>query len=116
MPLGNILFLRTYLWWSLCNLYLLAGQVRVTVDDSGVCCVCARSLERCLTPLFADPALWASFCFRLLLLTTFSRTTEMKRRSKRTERQRRKPEEEEEGGTGTRRTRTRRPKKREQES
>ena len=27
-----------HLWWSLCTLYLLACQVRVTVGDSGLCC------------------------------------------------------------------------------
>ena len=33
--------------WSLCTLYLLACQVRVTVGDSGLCCcVCVTSLER----------------------------------------------------------------------
>ena len=31
-------FLRMYLWWSLCALYLHACQVRVTVGDSGLCC------------------------------------------------------------------------------
>ena len=30
---------RMYLWWNLCTLYLLACQVRVTVDDSGLCCL-----------------------------------------------------------------------------
>ena len=29
-------FLRMYLWWSLCTLYLHACQVRVTVGDSGL--------------------------------------------------------------------------------
>ena len=34
---------RMYLWWSLCTLYLLPCQVRVTVGDSGLCCcVCVR--------------------------------------------------------------------------
>ena len=38
--------LRMYLWWSLYTLYLLACQMRVTVDDSGLCCcVCVMSLE-----------------------------------------------------------------------
>ena len=27
-----------YLWWSLCTLYLLTYQVRVTIGDSGLCC------------------------------------------------------------------------------
>ena len=31
-------YLRMYLWWSLCTLYLHACQVRVTVGDSGLCC------------------------------------------------------------------------------
>ena len=33
-----VLFLRIYLWWSLCTLCLLACQVRVTVGGSGFCC------------------------------------------------------------------------------
>ena len=38
--------LRMYLWWSLCTLYLLACQVRVTVGDSVLCrCVCVTSFE-----------------------------------------------------------------------
>ena len=48
-------FLRTYLWWSSCTLYLLACQMRVTVRDSGVCCcVHLTSLERRLTPLYVE--------------------------------------------------------------
>ena len=31
-------FLRMYLWWGLCTLYLLAFQVRVPIGDSGRCC------------------------------------------------------------------------------
>ena len=39
--------LRMYLWWSLCTMYLLACQVRVTVDHSGLrCCVCVTTFER----------------------------------------------------------------------
>ena len=38
---------RMYLWWSLCTLYLHAGQVRVTVGDSDLCCwTCVTSFER----------------------------------------------------------------------
>ena len=29
-------FLRMYHWWSLCPLYLLACQLKVTVGDSGL--------------------------------------------------------------------------------
>ena len=29
---------KTHLWCSLCTLYFLVCQVRVTVDDSGLCC------------------------------------------------------------------------------
>ena len=36
---------RTYLWWSLCTLYLHACQVRVTVGDSGLCCACVTTFE-----------------------------------------------------------------------
>ena len=35
---GGHPFLRMYLWWSLCTLYLHACQVRVTVGNSGLCC------------------------------------------------------------------------------
>ena len=36
-----------YLWWSLCPLYFLAYQLRVTVGDSDLCCcVCVTSIER----------------------------------------------------------------------
>ena len=55
------------IWLHLHILYLLACQVRVTVGDSGLCCVCVASFDHLLTPLCADSAhaLWASFCFRL---------------------------------------------------
>ena len=50
MPWGSgttIKIKRMYLWWSLCALYLLACQVRVTVGDLGLCCcVCVTSFER----------------------------------------------------------------------
>ena len=32
--------LLRYLWWTLCNLCVLAYQVTVTADDSGLCCLC----------------------------------------------------------------------------
>ena len=32
--------------------YIFACEVTVAVDDSGLCCVCATSFERLLTPLF----------------------------------------------------------------
>ena len=35
---GGHPFLRSYLWLSLCTLCLLACQVRITVDDSGLRC------------------------------------------------------------------------------
>ena len=38
--------LRMDIWCSLCSLYLLAWQVRVTVGDSGLCCVQLISFER----------------------------------------------------------------------
>ena len=59
-----------YTWWSLCTLNLLACQVWVTIGDSSLCCcVCVTYFERRLTPLFVESAhaVWASFCFRLLL-------------------------------------------------
>ena len=62
---------RMYLWWSSCTLYLLACQVRVTGGDSGLCCcACVTSFERELTPLCVGSAraLWASFCFRLMIM------------------------------------------------
>ena len=38
--------LRMYLWWILHAVYLHACQVRVTIGDSGLCCVCVTSFER----------------------------------------------------------------------
>ena len=32
--------------WSLCTLYLHACQMRVTVDDSGLCCTCVTYFAR----------------------------------------------------------------------
>ena len=41
------MFLRMYLWWSLCTLHLHACQVKLTVGDSGLCCcTCVTYLER----------------------------------------------------------------------
>ena len=37
-PFFFLFFLRMYLWWSLCTLYLLACQVKVITCDSGLCC------------------------------------------------------------------------------
>ena len=43
---------RTYLWWTLCTLYLLACQVRVTVSDSGLyCSVCVTFFEQLINSL-----------------------------------------------------------------
>ena len=40
-------FMKLYLWRSLCALHLLACQVRLTVDDSGLsCCGCVMSFKR----------------------------------------------------------------------
>ena len=44
---------RMYLWWSLCTLYLLACQVRVTVGDSGLCFWFLRDVFRALVNSFA---------------------------------------------------------------
>ena len=53
--LFSFLFLTMYLSWSLCTLYLLAFQVRVTVGDASVCCcACMTSFERCIAPFFVD--------------------------------------------------------------
>ena len=51
---------------SLRPLYLHTCHVRVTVGDSGLCCVCVTPFQCYLTPLFIDSAqaLWALFCFR----------------------------------------------------
>ena len=52
-----------YIGSSLCALYLLACQVRVTVGDLGLRCVCVTSFKSCvcvtsfkcgLTPLFVN--------------------------------------------------------------
>ena len=65
-----------YLWWSLCTLYLLACQVRVTIGDSGLCC-CAIVMSKIFwalinsfvcwfcTDLHRFCWFWASFFFRL---------------------------------------------------
>ena len=60
--------------WSLCTLYLLACQVRVTVGLC--CCVCVTSFRHKLYPLCVDSgqALWASFCFRLCTYINFEVT------------------------------------------
>ena len=53
-----LLFLRIYLWWSLCSWYSVyvlphACHVRVTVGDSGLCCcVCVTYFESQLTPVY----------------------------------------------------------------
>ena len=57
---------RIYLWWSSCTLYLLACQVRVTVGDSGLCCVCVTSFERKLTPLCVGSKADHTACLNLL--------------------------------------------------
>ena len=51
-------FIDLCLWWSLCTLYLLACQVRVTVGHSGLCCVCVTSFKRELTPLCVDSLIY----------------------------------------------------------
>ena len=45
---------------------LHACQVRVSIGDSGLCCICITHFQCLLTPLFVGSvqALWASFCFR----------------------------------------------------
>ena len=41
-----LLMMAMYLWWSLCTLYLLACQVRVTVGDSDLFCYdCVMSFQ-----------------------------------------------------------------------
>ena len=59
--------LRMYPWWSLCTLYLLACQVRVTVGDSDLCYVCVTSFGRWLTSLFvhSPQEVWALLRFTL---------------------------------------------------
>ena len=43
----KFLKLKMYLWWCLCTLRLHACQVRVTMDDSGLCCyTCVTYFER----------------------------------------------------------------------
>ena len=43
------------LWWSLSTLYLQACQVRVTVDDSGLCyCTCVMYFEHNVVPNSSD--------------------------------------------------------------
>ena len=45
-----------WLWWSLYTLYLLICRVRVTIGNSGLCCVCVTSFKCLLTPLCVDSA------------------------------------------------------------
>ena len=45
-PLIYFIYIRMYLWWSFCTLYLFACQVRVTVGDSSLCCTCVTYFER----------------------------------------------------------------------
>ena len=46
---------RMFLWWSLCTLYLHVCQVRVIIDDSGLCCcTCVTYFQRWLTLLCGD--------------------------------------------------------------
>ena len=68
--LSNKNKLRMYLLWSLCTLFILPCQLRVTTDDSGLCHAPCYVCSICL-PLFADSTqtLWASFCIRLLQFT-----------------------------------------------
>ena len=47
---GQLVLLKMYLWGSLCTLYFHACQVRVTIGDSRLGCVCVTSFERCLIP------------------------------------------------------------------
>ena len=52
---GGHPFLRMYLWWSLCTLYLHACQLRVAVGDSGLCCcACIACFKQWLAPLCED--------------------------------------------------------------
>ena len=56
--------------WSLCNLYLLVCQVRVTVGDSGLfCCVRVTSFDRQLTP-FVYTVLFFVSCFFFQMSST----------------------------------------------
>ena len=69
-----------HFWWSLCTLYLLACRVGVTVSDSGLCyCVCMKSFEHQLTPLYVD----SSFCvcfrhFSMITMTSIPSTVSYK--------------------------------------
>ena len=54
------------LWWSLCTLYLLSCQVRVTIGDSSLCCVCTAAFEYWLTPLFVYSILLCCLFFFFL--------------------------------------------------
>ena len=43
-----------YLWWSVCTLCLLACQVRVTVDNSSLCCCLCDIFRALINVLFVD--------------------------------------------------------------
>ena len=65
-----LLFLRMYLWWSLCTLCLHACQVKVIVGDSVLCCcTCVTYFEHYW---INSPVCWFaralrdSYCFRFI--------------------------------------------------
>ena len=69
--------LRTHLWWSLCTLYLLACQVRVTAGDSGLCCcVHVASFECQLIPLVITSYLYHGAMGNLPMKSNLLATTQ----------------------------------------
>ena len=53
----------------------LACEVRVTVSDSGLCCISVMSFKHKLTPLSVDSAwaLWTLLSFGLFVQTTLEK-------------------------------------------
>ena len=65
--------MRVYVWWSMCTFCLRACQVRVTIGDSDLCCVCVTSFESYLTPLFVDSPFPIIIQHNMLLLRSASK-------------------------------------------
>ena len=65
MLMRGILFLRMYLWWKYCTLYLLACHVRVTLGTQVFFLLCLWDVFRAL---INSLVCWFHFCFVLSFL------------------------------------------------
>ena len=55
-----VLFLMMHLWRSLCTLYLLACQLRVTIGNSGLCCCAGNKSTPSPIPCLSSRCIWKS--------------------------------------------------------